>query len=174
MLIYLQMLQVDAAAAPAAAELLGYLTGAANGAGLKLSPAEWKLCNLSGDWLQTLLPHCLQKVNRVTFGVMRQAEVMAALQRDPLMSRSRTQLAIPFVGKDVPSRAAEFAQPDVCIGLTLLAYSLEGLRPMDLRDVVSQLQDEMHTQSGPMKQREASRLCMPISGSQTLDKQTLA
>ena len=25
-----------------------------------------------------------------------------------------------------------------------------------------------------MKQREASRLCMPISGSQTLDKQTLA
>lgn len=31
-------------------------------------------------------------------------------------------------GKDVPSRASEFAHPDVVIGLTILAYRYEGLR----------------------------------------------
>ena len=124
------------------AQLLAYLNGG-DGAGLELSPADWKLLNLSADWLQILLPHCLQKVNRVTFGIMRQEEVAEFLQRDPQMARSRTELAVPFVGKDVPSRAAEFAQPDVCIGLTLLAYGLEGLRMMDLRSVVAHLQVEI-------------------------------
>ena len=38
------------------------------------------------------------------------------------MPRSRFKLAIPFVGKDVPSRASEFAHPDIIIGLTVLAY----------------------------------------------------
>ena len=38
------------------------------------------------------------------------------------MPRSRFKLAIPFVGKDVPARASEFAHPDVIIGLTVLAY----------------------------------------------------
>jgi hypothetical protein len=31
-------------------------------------------------------------------------------------------MAVPFVGKDVPSRASEFAHPDVLIGLTILAF----------------------------------------------------
>ena len=44
------------------------------------------------------------------------------------MPRSRFKLAIPFVGKDVPSRASEFAHPDIIIGLTILAYRYEGLR----------------------------------------------
>ena len=37
-------------------------------------------------------------------------------------------MAVPFVGKDVPSRSSEFAHPDVVIGLTILAYRYEGLR----------------------------------------------
>ena len=37
-------------------------------------------------------------------------------------SRSRFKLAIPFVGKDVPSRASEFSHPDIVIGFTILAY----------------------------------------------------
>ena len=45
------------------------------------------------------------------------------------MPRSRFKLAIPFVGKDVPSRASEFAHPDVIIGLTVLAYRCERLAP---------------------------------------------
>ena len=33
-------------------------------------------------------------------------------------------MAVPFIAKDVPSHAAEFAHPDVLIGLTILAYRL--------------------------------------------------
>jgi hypothetical protein len=43
------------------------------------------------------------------------------MARDPLFPRSRSKMAIPFVGKDVPSPASEFAHPDVIIGLTVLA-----------------------------------------------------
>ena len=32
------------------------------------------------------------------------------------MPKSRKLLAVPFVGKDVPSRASEFSHPDVVIG----------------------------------------------------------
>ena len=38
------------------------------------------------------------------------------------LPRSRRYLSVPFVGKDAPSHAAEFAHPDVAIGLTILAY----------------------------------------------------
>ena len=89
---------------------------------------------------------------------MNQAEVEAALRRDPLTSKSRTRLAIPFVGKDVPSPAAEFAQPDITIGLTIHAYKLQGLRTVDLTDVAKHLQKEMYDQSGPMQKRPASML----------------
>ncbi len=37
-------------------------------------------------------------------------------QADPKMPKSRKLLAVPFVGKDVPSRASEFSHPDVVIG----------------------------------------------------------
>ena len=37
-------------------------------------------------------------------------------------------MAVPFIGKDVLSDAAEFAQPDVLIGFTILAYRYSGLR----------------------------------------------
>lgn len=42
------------------------------------------------------------------------------------MPRSRTLTAVPFVGKDVPSAASEFAHPDVVIGLTIMAFRYEG------------------------------------------------
>ena len=45
-----------------------------------------------------------------------------AIQETPNMPLSRLKLAIPFEGKDVPSRASEFAHPDVIIGLSILAY----------------------------------------------------
>lgn len=35
------------------------------------------------------------------------------------MPKSRKLLAVPFVGKDVPSRASEFSHPDVVIGKAL-------------------------------------------------------
>ena len=86
------------------------------------SPAHKKLLNLCHNWISTYLPHCLAKVNRVTFGLLSAEDCKAALLADPHVPRSRLKLAVPFVGKDVPSKASEFAHPDIIIGLTILAY----------------------------------------------------
>ena len=86
------------------------------------SPMHKKLLNLCHNWLSTFLPHCLAKVNRVSFGLLTAKDCKAALEIDPHVPRSRLKLAVPFVGKDVPSRSSEFAHPDVIIGLTILAY----------------------------------------------------
>lgn len=40
------------------------------------------------------------------------------------MPKSRKLLAVPFVGKDVPSRASEFSHPDVVIGKALNRVSV--------------------------------------------------
>jgi hypothetical protein len=44
------------------------------------------------------------------------------------MPDSRRLMAVPFVGKDVPSHASEFAHPDILIGLTILAYRYVSAR----------------------------------------------
>lgn len=75
------------------------------------SPTHKKLMNLSHDWLRTFLPHCLSKVDRVSFGLLTSEECLTALDEDPLVPRSRLGLAVPFMGKDVPSKSAEFAHP---------------------------------------------------------------
>ena len=86
------------------------------------SPMHKKLLNLCYNWLSTFLPHCLAKVNRVSFGLLSMEDCKQALLVDPHVPRSRLKLGVPFVGKDVPSRSSEFAHPDVIIGLTVLAY----------------------------------------------------
>ena len=86
------------------------------------SPLQKKLLNLCHHWLVTFLPHCLAKVNRVSFGLLSEQDCQAALAVDPNVPRSRLKLAVPFVGKDVPSQSSEFAHPDVIIGLTVMAY----------------------------------------------------
>ena len=68
------------------------------------------------------------------------------------------RLAVPFVGKDCPSRAAEFAQPDVLIGMTILAYRFEGMRLTDLKDVVRQLKTSFQLEAGPKLSRPSSML----------------
>ena len=62
---------------------------------------------------------------------------------------------VPFAGKDVPSKASEYAHPDVAIGLTTLAFRYEGLRRHDLAECVRKLKEEMGEQAGPMRQRPA-------------------
>jgi hypothetical protein len=61
---------------------------------------------------------------------------------------TRQFLAVPFVGKDVPSEASEFSHPDVLIGLTVLAYRYEGLRLTDFHHVLRMLRDEMLVTNG--------------------------
>src|SRR5690348_13506099 len=82
------------------------------------------------------------------------------------MYSTRRLLAVPFVGKDVPSRASEFAHPDItigcsslfsCSGLSILAYRYEGVRPSDFKEVLKSLQLKMLNETGPFPQRKACR-----------------
>ena len=115
-----------------------------------------RLLNFAHDWLSTLLPHCLAKVNRVTFGLLTPSEASTALEKDPNMPRSRLMLAVPFLGKDVPSQSSEFAHPDVIVGLTILAYRHSGLRPSDFAIVMDGLVSDFEHEIGPPEERAAS------------------
>lgn len=77
---------------------------------------------------------------------------------DPKTPQSRLLMAVPFVGKDVPSRCSEFAHPDALIGLTIMAYRYEGLRMDDLSTVATQLKQDYSLQVGPREQRPSSLL----------------
>jgi hypothetical protein len=78
---------------------------------------------------------------------------------EPHMPRSRLKLAIPFVGKDVPSRASEFAHPDVTIALTILAYRYEGMRERDvLDDVIHNIHTEFEHEAGAFRLRRSAQL----------------
>ena len=120
-----------------------------------VSKENIKLLNLTSDWLQTILPHCLTKINRVSFGLLTPADLAAS---DKNMPYTRKVLAVPFVGKDVPSRASEFAHPDVLIGLSILAYKYSGLRKNDLQRLVTQLKHDYSRQTGPRNERPAALL----------------
>eukprot|EP00966_Prymnesium_polylepis_P182593 4230393-Prymnesium_polylepis.1 len=113
---------------------------------------------MSSEWLRIYLPHCLQKIDRVSFGLLSMAEYERLVKSEPHMPRSRFKLAIPFVGKDVPSRASEFAHPDIIIGLTILAYRYEGLRKLDFeQDVITLLRAEFEKEVGPFQLRKSAQ-----------------
>lgn len=121
----------------------------------KLYPDSVKLLNLTSDWIRSLFPHCLSKINRVAYGLLSADDIAMA---DPRTPQSRLVLAVPFVGKDVPSRSSEFAHPDALIGLTVMAYRYEGVRMEDLAKVVTQLKQDYSRQVGPREERPASML----------------
>ena len=66
---------------------------------------------------------------------------------------SRQLCAVPFMGKDVPSGAAEFAQPDCLIGSTVLAYRYEGLREQDIKRILLQLKFAVQHEPGMLSSR---------------------
>ena len=78
----------------------------------RLGDIECKYSNLAQQWLPDHLPWVLSKVNRVSYGTLAPEELRAR------ESRKRKLLAVPFIGKDVPSEASEYSQPEVAIGLT--------------------------------------------------------
>lgn len=86
-----------------------------------------KLLNLAHGSVSSVIPHILSKINRVSYGLLSD-ESLAHSKTEPI---SRRLLAVPFVGKDVPSPASEFSHPDIAIALTLAAYRHEGLRQED-------------------------------------------
>ena len=118
---------------------------------------SFQLLNLCSDWLRIYLPHVLQKIDRVSFGLLSAEEHARLLKGEPHMPRSRFKLAIPFVGKDCPSRASEFAHPDVIIALTVLAYRYEGLRRAEFKvDVIGLLRSNFENEVGPYNKRASS------------------
>jgi hypothetical protein len=112
-----------------------------------------KMLNLAYDLLTSFVPFVLSKIDRVTFGLLNEAEIEASKLSDPTAPKSRSLTAIPFVGKDCPSERSEFAQPDVVISLTILAYRYEGLRRSDLRQVLKDLQVDLSEEQGPTQNR---------------------
>jgi hypothetical protein len=127
----------------------------------RYAPKEMQLLFLARDWLTTILPHVLSKIDRVGFGMLQGSGGAAAQPGagpSSLPPLSRRLMAIPFVAKDVPSRSSEFAHPDVVLGLTVLAYRYEGLRLSDTRELLRQLKNDYSRQVGASEQRPASRL----------------
>jgi len=116
-----------------------------------------KMLNLVHDWLKSFLPHVMAKVDRVSYGIMTEEDRKRARKLDPNMPATRYKLAIPFEGKDVPSRSSEFAHPDVIIGLSVMAYRYEGLRFADFVDVISELRAEFVKERVPPSQRKATK-----------------
>lgn len=147
---------------------------------LALVPFKYRtLLRLGFDWLNQYLPHVLQKINRITYGLITSNNTNAnmfstntyptsnngnansqgaAVDRLPLATASRLALAVPFIGKDVPSRSSEFSHPDITIGLTLLAYRYDGLRGSDLVKLITGLQSAVATEAGPPDARLSASL----------------
>lgn len=56
----------------------------------EMLPDEWlKLLNLAREWIHSLLPFVLGKINRVSFGLLHDLEIERALVLDPHMAESR-------------------------------------------------------------------------------------
>jgi hypothetical protein len=97
---------------------------------------------------------------------MSEEDMRLAYKNDPHMPRSRAKLAIPFVSKDVPSPASEFAQPDVVIGLTALGYRIQGMRFADFLEALEKLVQvhrlAMSPLAAPRSPRQHAR-CSPCA-----------
>ena len=111
-------------------------------------------------WLHWLAPHCLAKVNRVSYGLL--DRTLPALTRSGPTGAERDDeddddasaasvLAVPFLAKDVPARQSEFSHPDVVIGLTYLAFRHSGLRPRDVLGLLRHLSHSFAEDAGPPK-----------------------
>ena len=111
-------------------------------------------------------------MHRVSFGLLRdddrqrwKQQIIAAAGGDTTaaddfyIAKSRWSLAVPFIGKDVPSRAAEFAHPDVLLGLSILAFRYNGLRSSDVKLVIQNLKMTMLNEPGPFSERSTR---MPV------------
>ena len=98
----------------------------------------------------------LKKIDRVSYGLLSADD---AARAEPSAPKSRLYLAVPFVGKDVPSRASEFAHPEIIIGLTVLTYRYEGLRRLEFeQNIIAVLRRRFETEVGPYAARASNNL----------------
>uniref|UniRef100_A0A6V2M4H7 ubiquitinyl hydrolase 1 n=1 Tax=Ditylum brightwellii TaxID=49249 RepID=A0A6V2M4H7_9STRA len=130
---------------------------AASAVSVALDDEFMKMLNLSHDLINNFAPHALSKINRVGFGLLSRSDLKQAMEVDPHISLTRQLAAIPFVGKDVPSRASQFSHPDVVISLTILAYRYEGLRLSDFVTLISELRETLDSEYGPFHKRPSAK-----------------
>lgn len=100
---------------------------------------------LSKEWLVNILPHILQKTLHVDYGPY--FEVINSTKGSTKTYSSHKKLSVPYLGKDTPSKRADFQQPDVIIGLTILHYFYDGLRRDELLELLIHLQSEFEKQN---------------------------
>lgn len=141
--------------------LLSYMTTgplkdrtAASAVQVALDDEYMKMLNLSHDLLRNFIPHCLGKINRVSFGLLTKTDLRNNVEKN--VSLARRLAAVPFIGKDIPSRASQFSQPDIVIGLTILAYRYEGLRFSDFENVLNELREKLDSELGPYHKRPSA------------------
>ncbi|CAE7245536.1 unnamed protein product [Symbiodinium natans] len=117
-----------------------------------------QLLVLGRDWLRHTLPFVLAKVNRVHYGLLRRKDTADLEARGYPARGTRLQMAVPFTGLETPSIASEFANPDVAIGLTILAFGHEGMRRSDVKTMLLLLKSDLLRDVGtPTVQRQAFR-----------------
>jgi hypothetical protein len=129
---------------------------AASAVEVGLSDDFVKMLNLSERLIRHFVPYVLSKINRVQYGLLSKDDLDLSLESDPNVSLARRMAAIPFIGKDVPSRASQFSHPDVVIGLTIMAYRYEGLRKSDFVIVINDLREKLEAEYGPYHKRASS------------------
>lgn len=129
---------------------------AASAVHVALDDEYMKMLNLSHDLLRNFLPHVMSKINRVGFGLLSKQDLRQALESSSNVSLARRLAAVPFVGKDIPSRASQFSHPDIVIGLTIMAYRYEGLRFTDVENVLMTLREQLDSEFGPFHKRPSA------------------
>ena len=129
---------------------------AASAVSVALEDEYMKMLNLAHELINNFVPHVMSKINRVGFGLLNKTDLKLAMESDPNISLVRRFAAVPFVGKDVPSRASQFSHPDIIISLTILAYRYEGLRFTDFTTLITELREKLDSEIGPYHKRPSA------------------
>ena len=127
---------------------------AASAVQVALDDEYMKMLNLSHDLLRNFIPHVLSKINRVSFGLLSKQDLRNSEESN--VSLARRLASVPFIGKDIPSRASQFSHPDIVIGLTIMAYRYEGMRMTDFENVLLELRERLDAEFGPYHKRPSA------------------
>ena len=121
-----------------------------------LTPTSIAAVHLAQLLVTSVLPHSLSKQNSVNYGLLNLDDAglycRDTQRNEPL---SRRLLAVPYLGKDSPSPAAEFSNLDVCVVKTCLAFTYTGLRYSDTRRLLISLKREFNEGFGAPSSRSA-------------------
>lgn len=119
------------------------------------SPEGRELINLAQSVLCKVLPHILSKTNCVHYGLLRlNLDGNFCIDTNQTEPPSRALLAVPFTGKDTPSKNSEFASPDIRLMSTAFAYKYQGLRLPDVSSLVRNLKLQLKNEVGPVVYRQ--------------------